>query len=104
MKCPRCGEEMSSGYMGLGSISPHGLLTSLMVKWENQFEEQGESLLSKTTNGPAQVVKIDAYRCAGCKLVVFSYEESAVDAYKDRHEYREKPRTEDFADVEKYLR
>jgi hypothetical protein len=77
--------------------------TYFILYWQTDPEARLETLVDKYKPLSGRW-KVDAYRCSKCQLLVFSYEKSGIDAYKERQEYRETPKTEEYTDVEKYLR
>lgn len=93
---------MTFGYLGLSFSGLNSLMDFFEMTWQIEPDERAEVLLSRIGAGTS--MKIDANRCMKCQLVVFNCEKGNIDAYKERQEYREKPKTGNFADVEKYLR
>ena len=96
---PRCGKEMEYGYAEMKAISVNlrPLVTLASLDWKGDTSHDEERLLPLKAGGTGALMEIEAYRCADCKVVAFSYEK--------RREFQEETKAEnyDYGDVEKYL-
>ena len=73
MNCPKCGNEMSFGWMEPGKICN---LEWAPGHWQFPFPRKGRVLLKPTQprDTPFDVVEYSAYLCADCKTVIFEYQ------------------------------
>lgn len=99
MKCPRCGQEMESGYLNAYSFGARAIVPFVMLRWKDSRKEITERLGSKAGFMWANM-DVDAFRCPNCQIITFSYTSA------ERGEFQEKAKPEDYSygDVEKYLR
>jgi hypothetical protein len=73
MNCPKCGNEMSPGWMIPGKICH---LEWAPERGQFPFPRKGRVRLKPTPppNTPFDFVEYPAYLCAACKTVIFEYQ------------------------------
>ncbi len=73
MNCPKCGNEMASGWMVPGKIC---YLEWAPGHWQFPLPRKDKVRLKPTPprDTPFDVMEYPAYRCAACRLVLFAYE------------------------------
>ena len=73
MNCPKCGNEMSLGWMMPGQNCN---LEWAPGHWQFPFPRKGRVLLKPTLprDTPFDLAEYSAYLCADCKTVIFEYE------------------------------
>jgi rubredoxin len=98
LKCPKCGQEMESGYLNVQALpGPRAISAGVSVYWIDYMKSHEKKISGKFSLLLANI-DIEAYRCQNCQYIVFSYEK------KEKREFQEEGKVGNYEDVEKYLR
>jgi len=110
MKCPRCGQEMESGYLIIQATHGDFGILAMLIKWNTRKIEHGIAGLDGgevlfASSGFFKFGNIEAYRCSSCQVVTFEYILKGQGGVGDK-EFQEEYKSKDYSldDVEKYLR